>query len=266
MSRICQQASGLTAVSRTYLSWALSYAHRSREARDGVFPLAYPALPAETPSELRARAAQMLNEHRIPDDRILVTFVGIFGSTYDLETVIDAAHLLEQRAVPVHLVLAGDGEKAFSLRGRATRSGNITFTGWLDNLAVRALLTSSSIGLAPYTASAPQSMPNKPFEYMAAGLALISSLGGELRDLLEREKIGLSYRPGDAASLAEAIASLCEKSAQRAMMGAKGYRIFTEHFRGDVVYPKLARHLEAIAEGRSVAFALTERRREGRSG
>jgi glycosyltransferase involved in cell wall biosynthesis len=250
MSRICQHADGLTAVSETYLAWALGYARRSRSASDGVFPLAYPA-SAEPPAELQARAARLLKDHQIPEDRILVTFVGMFGSTYDLETVIDAARILEQqRSAVVQIVLVGDGEKTSSLRARAARANNVTFTGWLNDMAVRALLASSSIGLAPYTASAPQSMPNKPFEYMAAGLALVSSLDGELRSLLESENIGLYYRPGDAASLAEAIASLCDGTERRALMGANGYRIYAEHFRGSVVYPRLAQHLEAFAKDR----------------
>jgi glycosyltransferase involved in cell wall biosynthesis len=249
MSRICQHARGLTAVSETYLAWALGYARRSRSASDGVFPLAYPAPPIELPAELQARAARLMKEHQIPESRILVTFVGMFGSTYDLETVIDAARILEQnRSSVVQILLVGDGEKASSLRARAARSSNVTFTGWLNDMAVRGLLASSSIGLAPYTASAPQSMPNKPFEYMAAGLPLVSSLDGELRSLLENENIGLYYRPGDAASLAEAIASLCDGTERRALMGANGYRIYAEHFRGSVVYLRLAQHLEAFAK------------------
>lgn len=248
MSRICRGAGALTAVSETYLAWALSYAMRSRSAHDRVFPLAYPAPPAGLAAEPRSRVTEVLKQYRIPEGRILATFVGTFGSTYDLETVVEAARILEQRGAEVQIVLAGDGEKAASLRARATGLSNVTFAGWLDHAAIQALLASSAIGLAVYTASAPQSMPNKPFEYMAAGVALVSSLNGELQNLLESEHIGLYYRAGDAESLAGVIAALCGGVERRMTMGANSYRIFAERFRGEVVYPALARHLEAVAE------------------
>jgi glycosyltransferase involved in cell wall biosynthesis len=119
-------------------------------------------------------------------------------------------------------VLAGNGEKTTKLKARARGLTNLTFTGWLDQFALQDLLSASAIGLAPYTSGAPQSMPNKPFEYMASGLALVSSLGGELRDLMHSEKIGLGYTAGDAASLAAAIESLCAQPDLRDEMGANG--------------------------------------------
>ncbi|HLW71923.1 MAG TPA: glycosyltransferase family 4 protein [Candidatus Binataceae bacterium] len=250
MSRICREARGLTAVSDYYLAWALAYAGRSRSVNDRTFPLAFPAPARPSPAASPEESARTLARFNLPAGAIVATFAGIFGSTYDLETVIEAARKLASSGIDAaHLVLAGDGEKTAKLKARARGLTNLTFTGWLDQFALQDLLAASAIGLAPYTSGAPQSMPNKPFEYMASGLALVSSLGGELGDLVRSEQIGLGYTAGDAASLAAAIELLCAKPALRRQMGANGRRIFAERFSDAVVYPALVQHLEMIANG-----------------
>ncbi|MGH7878048.1 MAG: glycosyltransferase family 4 protein, partial [Candidatus Binataceae bacterium] len=250
MSRICRMAHGLTAVSEAYLAWALKYAGRIGSARDRVFVLGFPTPPQEPANDVRERAVRVRSRFQIPTDAIVAAFVGIFGSTYDLETVVRAARrLASQRTNSAHIVLAGDGEKAAKLKAEARGLTNLTFAGWLDQDSLRDLLTISAIGLATYTSDAPQSMPYKPFEYMASGVALVSSLGGELGELVESEKLGMSYRAGDAASLAGAIAQLCARPEARQRMGANGRRIFAERFSDQVVYPALIEYLQTIVNG-----------------
>ena len=48
-------------------------------------------------------------------------------------------------------------------------------------------------------------IPNKFFDYSAAGLSIVSSLDGESSDLLRKYRCGVTYRHGDAASLAAAV-------------------------------------------------------------
>lgn len=42
------------------------------------------------------------------------------------------------------------------------------------------------MGLAAYARGAPQGVPNKVIEYMAAGLAVVTSLSGETREIIDR--------------------------------------------------------------------------------
>jgi glycosyltransferase involved in cell wall biosynthesis len=252
MSRICRGASGLTAVSERYLAWALAYADRARSPNDGVFALAFPSPPSSR-SVNGVLPSRIRDQLRLPGEAIIVVFAGVFGATYDLETVIDAARRLATKGTSsAHLVLAGEGEKIAKLKARARGLTNVTFTGWLDQFALQQLLSAGAIGLAPYTSTAPQSLPNKPFEYMASGLALVSSLAGELGELMRREQIGLTYSAGDAASLAAAIEQLCTEPGRRTLMGANARRVFVERFSDEVVYPALVRHLEMIAKPTSV--------------
>ena len=50
-------------------------------------------------------------------------------------------------------------------------------------------------------------MPVKFYDYLAAGIAIISSLEREAKDIIESENIGIIYEPGNLDSLVRAINS-----------------------------------------------------------
>ena len=113
-------------------------------------------------------------------------------------------------------------------------------------MSVGALLRVSSIGFAPYQRNTLISLPNKPFEYMAAGLPILSSLRGELEELITKEQIGLAYRAGDEESLAQQILWFIEHPEERLAMGVRARRLFERRYDAALVYAKLAQHLEHV--------------------
>jgi glycosyltransferase involved in cell wall biosynthesis len=245
IERVFQSASAILSVSDTYLNWALKYAGRPRRSADGVFALGYQGSDGilnETDTvAFRAR-------YGIRPERMVVTFVGIFGFSYDLETVVHAAKVLQHhRAAEVQIVLVGDGDAGPRLREMARGIPDLICTGWFDQKCIQILLSLSSVGLAAYTEKATQTLPNKPFEYLASGLPLLSSLRGELEDLIRNEQIGLQYQAGDVQSLVEKIVWLAEHQEERIAMGQRARKLFEERFRADVIYPKLVTHLEQVA-------------------
>jgi glycosyltransferase involved in cell wall biosynthesis len=246
--RVYQGASGLTGVSETNVAWALRLARRERQSCDGVFPVGAPD-PAGA-SETAEVAARLRALHRLRPEAMLVTFLGTFGASYDLETVVEAARILEaggeRRA---QFVIAGRGEAGDRLAQRARGLETVTFLGWLDQRELLALLSISGVGLAPYRQDALQSLPNKPFDYMAAGIPTLSSLGGELAELLDREHVGRPYRAHDPASLAESVRWLLEHPLERAEMGRLARALFESFFRAEVIYPRLAAHLVSLSRG-----------------
>lgn len=179
---------------------------------------------------------------------MVVTFIGMFGASYDLETVINAARVLQVEGPPnIQIVLAGNGDDGPKLREMSHGLQNAVFTGWLDQTSILALMRLSSVGLAAYEKNSLQSLPNKPFEYMAAGLPILSSLRGELETLIRDEQIGLQYQAGDITSLVEKIRWLAANPDARREMGKRARRLFDERFSADVIYPRLVKHLEKVA-------------------
>ena len=243
-------------VSDAYLEWGLRKAGRSASTSDRTFPLGY------RPTAWSQRDASSVDERLraagVESDLPLVTFAGTFGRTYDLRTVIEAAvQLRESHGQRVHFVLCGAGERDAQWRARAT-GRDVTFTGWLPAPELAYLLAKSSLGLAAYSANAPQGIPNKVIEYLAASLPVLSCLPGECRDLLSSAHCGAYYEAENPAALAAAIRAALADRERLVAMRAAARALFEQRFSSDTVYADMADHLERIA-GRSAG----ERRSTG---
>ena len=242
-------ASALTAPSEGYLTWALARAERPRSAADRVFPLGYPELAV--PSEDAAGAGRRLAALGVDPRRKIALFVGMFGRTYDLTTVIEAARRLRaQGRDDVQFVLSGAGDRDARWRAEAAGLDNVVFTGWVARADIAYLLSVAWVGLAAYARGAPQSLPNKPFEYMSAGLPVLSCLGAEAVALLDRHGCGLSYRAGDAADLEAALSVLLRDPARHQAMREASRAAFKASYSADAVYAGMANYVEAMAAGR----------------
>lgn len=244
--RIFSAATGLSAVSVSYLEWALRYAGRPRSERDGVFRLGYPPTTQGALEAAHRYAQKFRNDHGISPTTLVATYVGMFGRTADLTTVIEAARLLLSEEI--RIVLVGDGDTAAGLRKRASGLPNIIFTGWLGNEETRGVLKASDLGLAAYGKAATQSLPNKPFEYMASGLPILSSLPGELANILAAESLGVTYSPGSVLELRDHLQWFAEHVDERRRMGARSEALFKAQLSATTIYPSLVRYLESIVE------------------
>ncbi|HLA71090.1 MAG TPA: glycosyltransferase family 4 protein [Steroidobacteraceae bacterium] len=243
--RALASADGLIAVSRGYLDWALERARRGPHTLDRVFPLAY-SLPDKTPAT-RAAGRAMLEPHGVGSDSIVCLFAGTLGRTYDLAPVLETAR--QFAAVPnsrFHFLICGDGERAGHWRALAAGLRNVSFTGWLDQGRMRAALAAADIGVAAYAPDAPQGLPNKVIEYLAAGVPVISSLRGETESLLSETASGVSYAAGSAASFAASLLAL-EPDAARAPLADNARRTYEARFQAETIYANLADHLELLA-------------------
>jgi glycosyltransferase involved in cell wall biosynthesis len=164
-------ASGITAISREYLRWALQLAGRDQGRRDGVFPLGYQGGDELEGISAGVSAEALTERYGIDHNSLVVTFVGAFGASYDLDTVISAARrLAREREQSTQFLLVGAGDSKERIRKRAERLPNVMFTGWVSHPVVAGLLRLSTVGLAAFARHATQSLPNKLFEYAAAGL------------------------------------------------------------------------------------------------
>jgi glycosyltransferase involved in cell wall biosynthesis len=235
-------ATGITAITSTFLDWGLAKAGRPRGPDDTVFPMSF-------------SAAHALPAHERPDagDTVMpVVYAGTMGSTaYNFDTVIEAARRLAaaQRS-DVTFVITGTGGQEARIRALADGLPNVRFTGWIAHNEVHRLLGHGAVGLACYQngATIHGSMPNKMFEYMAAGVPLLSSMRGEMEAFLAAEQIGLTYESTDSESLLAQIQWFVERPAERRAMGQRARQIFLERFDASRVFPATVQHLEGVVE------------------
>jgi glycosyltransferase involved in cell wall biosynthesis len=240
----CRGADHLIGISEGYLDWALKKAGRKRECRDAIAPLGY------APPTLDAGdgATDSLAAKGIDFGKDLITFIGSWGRTYDLEMLLEAARLLEHEP-GLQFVIAGKGEQGAAFEAAAAKLDNVVLPGWLDKTEIATLLGHSAVALGPYSVDAPQGLPNKLFEYMAAGLFQVTTLRSEARAVLDRSGGGIVVPGGDARAFADAIVEgrrIGASPARRAQISA----FFTEHFDAARVYNDYAAKLEEIVAQR----------------
>lgn len=94
------------------------------------------------------------------------------------------------------------------------------------------LLASCSIGVISYGRLLGQaSLPNRLFEYMAAGIAVIApSYSPEIVRILDRHKCGLTADFEDPNDICEKLSRLAQDPEAATAMGARGRQAFVEHY------------------------------------
>jgi len=239
-----EAATGLLAVSEGYLQWGLNRAGRPRRGEDQVYPLAYRMSQWERADEDSLLAK--LRGAGVVEGVPVVLFSGTFGRTYDLATVIRAARILATQDVRANFIFCGRGDQEQEWRQLAEGVPGVHFLGWLGGSELACLLSKSAIGLAAYAGGAPQGIPNKIVEYLAAGLPVLSSLEGETAALLDERGCGRSYRSGDPVDLSEALKSMLAHANARSRMASASIRVFEESYSADSVYPRMAVQLERL--------------------
>jgi glycosyltransferase involved in cell wall biosynthesis len=241
-----RNCSGIVGISRNYLDWGLERAGRVGGATDGIFPLGY-AAPRANPLGDQS-SAEALASKGVDPGKLICWYVGSFGRQYDLGPVIEAAkRVAADGRRDVQFVISGDGELGAKWRQLAGHSSNIAFTGWIDGDQISWLRARAAVGLQPYVAGAPQGLANKLFEYISAGIPVLSSLSGENADLIANYSCGLTYRAGDGRDCYEKLCKMLDEPSLRARMGENGKDLFMKQFDSNTIFEGLAAHLETVA-------------------
>ena len=130
-------------------------------------------------------------------------YAGTLGDNYDTKGIIECAKKIEQSEIKCRLFIAGDGNlKQFVID--SIESNNLTKTHYLGRVNPSELVgfyKLCDIALSTYTKESTVSMPIKAFDYLAAGLPMLNSLGMDLGDMIENHKLGINYKSGNHKDL-----------------------------------------------------------------
>ncbi len=245
LKRQIELADSVIAVSEGFLYWALKKVPRERRKKDRVFYLGY-----EASLECKGRA----KERKLPEwienlkGKKIFLFLGTFGRSYELRLILEVAKkLYEEGKKEIVFVLAGTGEQFAIIKEISQGLPNVMLPGWIDREKIRYLLEISWSGLVPCV-SALDTVPNKPFEYLSAGLPLISSLGGEMERLIERYELGFNYRVGNIKELYQCILKLAEDKELRNRISNNCLQFFKRFGDAGIIYNEYADFLENLVK------------------
>lgn len=164
----------------------------------------------------------------VPDDQVLVLYIGAHGISQGVVGVAEAAKHLQGE--PIQVAFVGEGAAKADLVRRVGELGleNVSLHDGVARGEVASLLAAADVCLVPLRDVPLFStfIPSKIFEYFGAGKAVVGAVRGEPAEIL-REGGAVVVEPEDPEALADAIRTLADDPDCRAAMGAAG-RVFVE--------------------------------------
>ena len=174
-------------------------------------------------------------------------YVGRLKRYKRIDLALDALALLRERGVHVALRIAGRGDEESRLRAQVERLGlgdRVEFEGFVTEDRKRELLRQS---WGTVLASPKEGWGITNIEAAACGTPAVAADSPGLRESVVHGRTGLLVPYGDAAPLADALASLAADPARVAALGT-GARAFAEGFSWDHAADLTEEHLCDVAE------------------
>lgn len=164
-----------------------------------------------------------------------VVFAGNLGAAQSLETIVEAARLLQQRGSKIQFALIGSGGRSDWVREQIEHLGlrNILLPGRFPPQYMPAFYAAASVLLVSLRNEPifSYTVPSKVQGYLAAGRPIIASLNGEGARIVKESGAGLTCPSGDPEALAQAVQALMDKSTEeQAALGEAGRLYFQAHF------------------------------------
>ena len=168
------------------------------------------------------------------EDKFIASYIGTIGNAHGLETLLEAAALLHERAPQVLFLLVGEGAEKARVVSLARSRGlrNVHFVDQLPREKVPAYITASDACLVLLKKSElfKTVLPTKMLEFMSCARPVILGVDGHARKIVEQANAGIFVTPEDPVALADAVMRLASDSALRDSLGRNGRQHVLQHF------------------------------------
>ncbi|MCK4352706.1 glycosyltransferase family 4 protein [candidate division WOR-3 bacterium] len=187
--------------------------------------------------------------HSYNKNKYTIIYVGGLERIRGIKEIVRALEFVNPK-YNVTLKLLGEfSEKSFVKEVKNLKGWDKTyFLGYVSYREIYKYLEKVNIGLVCFL-PAPNhifSMPNKLFEYMAAGLPIVTSNFPLWKKIVEVNKCGLTVNPLNPKEIAKAVEWLIEHPDEAEKMGANGRKAVLEKYNWEKESKKLLKLYEDI--------------------
>jgi glycosyltransferase involved in cell wall biosynthesis len=202
-------------------------------------------VPTMVPNNLIALAESTARPAFLPPEDGYLMFVGALGRHKGVDVLLEAWRRLRHRPP---LVLIGTPRADTP----PIDDPGVVVARDVHSAQVMASWMRASVAVVPSVWHEP--MGQVAIEAMLAGLPVIASDVGGLRDVVEHGVTGLTVPPGDPGALASALDTLLDDPDRRRRMGEKGRR-HARQFEAAAVAPRVVEVFEDVLRRRARAAA-----------
>jgi colanic acid biosynthesis glycosyl transferase WcaI len=202
-------------------------------------------IPMET-SESKSRRLWGLS-----NETFVLGYSGNLGRAHEWQTLFEAAHLLRDRT-QIRFLFVGGGHESRKLKKAVDEAGMTNFV-FQDHQPQEQLSDSLAAADAHWLSLRPELegliVPSKFYGIAAAGRPVIAvtSLTGELAEVVRTAGCGRVVAPGDAAGLAEVIRRLAEDVEGRRKMGNRARTLIAEEYARHLALDRWERLIARLA-------------------
>jgi glycosyltransferase involved in cell wall biosynthesis len=224
------------------------------ESRDRLRELGTPVdrvtVVCNTPTLSRLKELSP-REHRNNGNLDLI-YLGLLEAPRGIGLLIDAVARVRTTGLDAKLTLIGEGRERRNFEERARALGlderTVRFVGRVPYTEAILLLQSADVGVVPHVANESwnTTIPNKLFDYMAGGLAVLASSAKPAARVVRESKAGVVFEDTDVEGCAAAINSLSRVDF-RASCGANGRRAVATHFHWELDAARMLGAIDRIA-------------------
>ena len=185
--------------------------------------------------------------------KFVAAYVGTHGMAHRLDTVLDAAELLRDRA-DIAFLLVGEGAERARLVAEVAARGltNVAMLGQQPKAAMPGIWAASDAALVLLRRvdTFKTVIPSKMFEAMAMACPMILGVEGEAQALMEAGGAGIAITPESAAELAAAVTRLADDPSLATRFGESGRSFVTREFDRRVLAERLLGEMQALVAAR----------------
>ncbi len=205
------------------------------------------------------RSNDFSRSHQL-ENKFVVMHAGNLGYVYDLDSLLEAAKLLEKES-DIAFVIVGDGvaKPALQERAKSLRLSNVRFLPFQPHDQLPWLRASADVQVALYkNGAARHSMPSKIYEIMASGRPLLASAEAHsaVRRLVDDSSCGLCVEPENPRQLADAIKTLRADDALRQQLANNGRRHAVETYNQEHVAKLYEQLMQSLCSQASKAVMI----------
>jgi glycosyltransferase involved in cell wall biosynthesis len=194
------------------------------------------------------------------EGKFVVSYIGTIGIAHGLETLLEAASLLQHSSPEVLFLLVGEGADKDRLMTSAEfrNLSNVRFIGQQPREKIPAYIGASDACLVLLKKNElfKTVIPTKMLEFMSCACPVILGVDGQAREIMEAANAGIFVEPENTADLIEAINRLSLNPSLCGSLGRNGRKAILKKFSRQQTADEYLTVLEALLRGKDTEIAL----------